>query len=100
MKQYLLALFLVGCSAEAANKSPDAGSPSTKSSVYVENRFKWVYVKYYPVCVQQCFKDTYSDECPQKCRKDFAEIKKVLTRAVRDNTEDDFDAVMESWYGR
>lgn len=99
MKKFLLVLFLTGCAAEAANKSPDAGAPNPKSSVYVENRFKWVYSKYYPVCVQQCFKYSYSYECPQKCEKDFTEIKKVLTRAVRNNKEDDFDAVMEAWYG-
>ena len=94
MKKILLVLFLAGCAAEAANKTPDAGV-----SAHAENQYKWYYGKYYPSCVQQCVNYTRSWECPEKCEKDFQQIKKVLIRAIRDNKEDDFAAVMEGWYG-
>ena len=99
MKNLLLVLFLSGCAAEAANKTPDAGAQTPKSSVYIENRSKWVFEKYYPACVRACFRNSYSNECPAKCLKDFKEIDKVLLRAIRDGKEDDFDEMMEGWYG-
>lgn len=100
MKNLLLVLLFAGCSAQAYNKQPDAGVPGAKSSVYVENRIKWNYNKYYPLCVKQCFKNTYSNECPDKCDADFKQIKTVLIRAIDEGKEDDFDDVMDSWYGR
>lgn len=96
MKKLLLALFLTGCTAAAANKAPDAGV----YSVHVENQFKYYHDKYCPICIRHCEANTGSDECPAKCEKDFLKIKEVLARAVRDNREDDFAEMMESWYGQ
>jgi len=98
MKKLLLVLFMAGCAAQASDKQPDAGV-NTKSSVYIENRIKWIYAKYYPACVRGCFRNTYSAECPDKCQKDFKQITKALMMSIRDNNEDDFDDMMESWYG-
>ena len=86
MKTILLALFLAGCAAEASNKA-DAGL-----SVHVENQWKYIYAKYYPVCFRRNW-DT------DKCNKDFSQIKKVYIRAIRDHQEDDFNEMMDTWYG-
>lgn len=100
MNNLLLVLFLAGCTAQASDKVPDAGALTPKNNVYVENRIRYVTTKYYPVCVRQCFRNTSSRECPVKCLKDFEQIQKVLIRAIRDNKEDDFDDMMDSWYGQ
>lgn len=94
MKKILLALLLTSCT-RTYNKQPDLG----KSSVYVENRIKWNHNKYFPICVKQCSIHTYDDECSEKCEKDFQQISALLIRAITENKEDDFDDVMDTWYG-
>lgn len=90
-------MFLIGCAAQAS-KSQDAGiTPSGK--VNIESKARWVFVKYYPMCVLKCYKNTGSSECRSKCKDDFRQIITVLIRAVRDDKEADFDDMMESCYG-
>jgi len=95
LKRFLFALFLTGCAVATANNPIDAGV-----SVHFDNQYKWTYEKYYPACVRQCIQYTGSDECPEKCDKDFEQIKTVLYRALRDGREDDFYDMMDSWYGQ
>lgn len=95
MKKILFFLFLAGCASAQATQQPDAGM-----SVHAENQYKWYYDKYQPACVRHCMGSTGSPDCPEKCDKDFLEIKRVLLRAIRDNREDDFAEMMDSWYGQ
>lgn len=93
MKKLLFTLFLAGCTAQAANKSLDAGV-----SVHFEHQYKYTHDKYYPMCLRHCGSEW--DDCIDKCDKDFEQIKKVLERAIRDHREDDFYQMMDSWYGQ
>lgn len=95
MKKLLFALFFAGC-ASAQATTQDAGV----YSVHVENQFKYYHDKYCPVCVRHCEANTGSNDCEEKCERDFLKIKEVLARAVRDHREDDFAEMMDSWYGR
>jgi hypothetical protein len=101
MKKVVLALFLAGCSSSVscAYRSSNIDAGITKNEFYIQDRAKEVYEKYYPVCVRNCYGSSQSEQCPDKCRQDMKQIIKVLVRAINENREQDFNSMMESFYG-
>jgi len=98
VKKLLLALFMIGCSTHTA-ETMDAGTVNVKNNAYVQHKMNLNYIKYYSACVRLCYKYSYRDDCSEKCKSDFSQINKLLIRCINENKEDDFDAVMDSWYG-
>ncbi len=97
MKKLLLVLFLTGCSSYYSTTN-DAGVVE-HSSLFIEAKAKMIKTMYYPKCVMLCEKHTGDIDCADRCTEDFDKINKVLRRAIKENKVEDFDDMMDSWYG-
>lgn len=98
MKKLFLLLLLAGCGSPTPILDAGIVLPTKKSKVYVEHKATWIVEKYYGKCIKLCYKHSYSLECPNKCDKDFKRIMRLMTRSIENDTEDNFDETIDSWY--
>lgn len=99
MKLLLFFIILSGC---ASNISSNQDAGISNNYAYFEQRKKALYDNYFHNCVILCYRnseDVPIEKCPLKCKTNFKQIEKVLRRAINDNKEDDFEYIMQSWYG-
>jgi hypothetical protein len=100
MNEYIsILLLLIGC-ASKPTITPDAGisQSANNKTMYIQYKAEQVKHKYMLKCVRLCYIHTQSDECYPKCKKDFVQVIKVLTRAINEDKEEDFDAMIDTWY--
>jgi hypothetical protein len=96
-----LLLFLSACTKHITTTDASAPHipPITINDVYIEHKYTYIQGKYLPTCLGLCAINSNVADCDDKCQKDFAEIRKVMIRALNEGREEEFDDMLASFYG-